>query len=92
MVCKCFGMYIGDMLDGIGLYYFVFEVFDNLIDEVLVGYCNDIYVMIYVDNLIFVVDNGCGILIDVKMNDKYELKCSVVEIVMIELYVGGKFD
>lgn len=80
------------MLDGIGLYYFVFEVFDNLIDEVLVGYCNDIYVMIYVDNLIFVVDNGCGILIDVKMNDKYELKCSVVEIVMIELYVGGKFD
>lgn len=81
-------MYIGDIDDGLGLYYMVYEVVDNGIDEVLVGYVDFVFVKIYVDSLVLIMDNGCGILVDMY----FEEGIFVVEVIMIQLYVGGKFD
>lgn len=57
-------MYIG-LMSVKGLYYFVWEIVDNSIDEVLVGYCDEINVIIEKDNSIIVKDNGCGILVGI---------------------------
>ncbi|WP_339044967.1 DNA gyrase subunit B [Candidatus Zinderia endosymbiont of Aphrophora alni] len=86
------GMYIGDTSDGSGLHHLVFEVLDNSIDEVLAGYCNKIYVIIHSNDLISIIDNGRGIPIDIKMDDKNSPKRSAAEIVMTELHAGGKFN
>lgn len=87
VVCKCSGMYIGG-IDECVLYYMVVEIIDNLMDEVVVGFVMWIEVILFVDYLFKVVDNGCGILIDVyfKFLDKF-----VFEVIFIEFYVGGKF-
>lgn len=57
-------MYIG-LISFEGLYYFVWEIVDNLIDEVLVGFVMKIYVIIEKDNSIIVIDDGWGILVDI---------------------------
>ena len=53
-------MYIGSTSVR-GFHHLVYEIVDNAVDEVLVGYCDKIQVDINKDNSITVTDNGRGI-------------------------------
>ncbi|MGI8587340.1 MAG: DNA topoisomerase (ATP-hydrolyzing) subunit B [Chloroflexia bacterium] len=81
------GMYIGST-DQHGLHHLVYEIVDNSVDEAVMGEASHIDVVIRVDGVVVVSDNGRGIPVEVnKLEDK-----SALELVMTVLHAGGKFD
>ena len=80
-------MYIGDTSVR-GLHHLVYEVVDNSVDEAMVGYCNNIEVVVHPDNSISIADNGRGIPVDMHKTEKKP----AVEVALTTLHAGGKFD
>ncbi len=86
-------MYIGST-GAPGLHHLVYEAVDNSIDEVLAGYAKSVEVIIHGDGSLSVEDDGRGIPVDVKKDEKDpKLKGkTALEIIMTTLHAGGKFE
>ena len=81
------GMYIGST-DSYGLHHLIWEIFDNAIDEVISGNCNDIKITLKKDQSVIVEDNGRGIPSGINP----QTKMSTIDTVFTVLHAGGKFD
>ncbi|MDZ4260061.1 MAG: ATP-binding protein, partial [Candidatus Sungbacteria bacterium] len=80
------GMYIGST--GVdGLHHLIWEVFDNSMDEAMMGYAKNIAITLLPQNRVRVVDDGRGIPVDVHK----QTKKSALETIMTTLHAGGKF-
>jgi DNA gyrase subunit B len=80
-------MYIGSTAAR-GLHHLVYEVVDNSVDEAMAGYCDEIAVVLREDGSACVSDNGRGIPVDVHPTEGVP----GVELAMMTLHAGGKFD
>jgi DNA gyrase subunit B len=65
----------------------LWEIFDNAVDEALVGHCTRIEVTLKPDGSVAIGDNGRGIPVDIEP----KTRLSGVEVVMTKLHAGGKF-
>ena len=81
------GMYIGTTSER-GLHHLVWEIVDNSVDEAMAGFCNEINVTVFGDNIIKIVDNGRGMPTDIHP----KTKVSTIETIFTVLHAGGKFD
>jgi DNA gyrase subunit B len=86
-------MYIGSTSQQ-GLHHLVYEAVDNAIDEILGGFAKNCEVILYEDGSCSVEDDGRGIPVDVKKDEKDpKLKGkTALEIIMTTLHAGGKFE
>jgi len=81
------GMFIGST-DEKGYHRLLKEVVDNSIDEALVGYAKNIWVVLHGDGKASVRDDGRGI----PVGKVSKLKKSALEIVHTKLHAGAKFS
>ena len=79
------GMYIGDTGVG-GLHHLVWEVLNNSADEALNGRGDRITGILHPDNYIEITDNGSGIPVDYKKDEKM----SALDLIMLYRHSGGK--
>ena len=79
-------MYIGSTGTD-GLHHLIWECLDNAIDEAMVGYADNIEVILLPDNKVRVTDNGRGIPVDIHP----QTKVSALETVLTTLHAGAKF-
>ena len=86
------GMYVG----GTGLsalHRLVYECVDNSIDEVVAGYATTVSVRLGVDGSCTVIDDGRGMPVDPMVHENPAINGRpAVEVIMIEMHAGGKFD
>lgn len=68
--------------------HIAFEVIDNSVDEGIAGFASDIFVTLFKDGSLEVIDNGRGMPVDIHPEEGI---CGV-ELIMTRLHAGAKFS